>query len=702
MDERRKTAENAVRASAAPNTQRRPARAELIWDGKYDAAGRRVPPLRVALPFQTVETVNESAQERQRNLQYAPGFGEEEWRNRLIWGDKKYVLPSLLAEFAGRVNLIYIDPPFDTGADFSFTATVPEDPETLGDDRLRFTKEPSIIEHKAYRDIWGGANTHLDAYLKWFYETIVFLHELLHESGSIYVHLDWHVSFYCKAILDEIFGPDRFINEIIWKRQSAKHGAFGGLGQYGRIHETIFFYTKSENRTWNQLYTEHGDEYVEAFYKFEENDRRYQLDNLTGAGERHGQSGEPIVIKGERIRPAPGRHWAIGLKPGETVQDAVNRLMKEGRIWYERGKMPRYKRFLDEMPGVVLQDVWTDIMPVASQSGERQNYATQKPEALLDRILKASSVEGDVVFDCFVGSGTTAAAAEKLGRRWIACDLSRFAIHTTRKRLLSIPGVRPFVVENLGKYERQLWAGGEFGEGNGKKAAERQRAYIEFILKLANATPIHGYTWLHGVKAGRMIHVGAVDAPVSVGDVTQIATEFRRAVGTGKDAPTTNGVDVLGWDFAFELNEVAKQQAAAANIQMRFLRIPRDVMDKRAVDQGDIHFFELAALSVEVKTNRRNVSLKLKDFVIPPDDVPEEARRAVKHWSQWIDYWAVDWDNQGDTFHNEWQTYRTRKDKSLALEITHTYPDPGEYAIVVKVIDILGNDTTKTVKVGVA
>jgi len=269
--------------------------------------------------------------------------------------------------------------------------------------------------------------------------------------------------------------------------------------------------------------------------------------------------------------------------------------------------------------------------------------------------------------------------------------LGRFAIHTTRKRLLSIPKVRPFVVQNLGKYERQLWAGAEFGQSNGGKAAERQRAYIEFVLKLTQAIPLHGYAWLHGVKAGCMVHVGAVDAPVSVGDVAQIAAEFRRAVGTGKDAPKTNGVDVLGWDFAFELNEVARQQAAAANIQMRFLRIPRDVMDKRAVEQGDIHFFELAALSVEVITNRRNVALKLKDFVIPPDDVPEEARRAVKHWSQWIDYWAVDWDNRGDTFHNEWQTYRTRKDKSLALEITHTYPDPGEYAIVAKVIDILGN-----------
>lgn len=209
------------------------------------------------------------------------------------------------------------------------------------------------------------------------------------------------------------------------------------------------------------------------------------------------------------------------------------------------------------------------------------------------------------------------------------------------------------------------------------------------------------YLRLPVATAGRMVHVGAVDAPISVGDVTQIAAEFKRAVGTGKDAPTTNGVDVLGWDFAFEVNEVAKQQAAAANIQMRFLRIPRDVMDRRAVEQGDIHFFELAALSVDVKVSKRNVFLTLKDFVIPPDDVPEEARKAVKHWSQWIDYWAVDWDNRSDTFHNEWQTYRTRKDKSLQLEVKHTYAEAGDYAVVVKVIDILGNDTTKSVKVNV-
>jgi DNA methylase len=212
MDDTPKKAKSAAPGNGVPNPPRRPARAELVWEGKYDAAGRRAAPLRVALPFQTVETVNESAQDRQRNLQFGLGFREEEWRNRLIWGDKKYVLPSLLPEFAGKVNLIYIDPPFDTGADFSFTATVPNDPETPGDDSFSFTKEPSIIEHKAYRDTWGRG---LESYLQWFYETAALLHELLHETGSIYVHLDENVGHYAKVILDGLFGRENFRNHIV-------------------------------------------------------------------------------------------------------------------------------------------------------------------------------------------------------------------------------------------------------------------------------------------------------------------------------------------------------------------------------------------------------------------------------------------------------------------------------------------------------
>ncbi len=356
------------------------------------------------------------------------------------------------------------------------------------------------------------------------------------------------------------------------------------------------------------------------------------------------------------------------------------------------------------------------FLPIENQSSaDRTDYPTQKPTALLRKLIKASSNENDLILDCFVGSGTTAAVCETLGRRWIACDLSRFAIHTTRKRLLGIPSVKPFVVQNLGKYERQAWQVAEF-PANGKDHLEEQRereaAYRKFILDLYHATPMTGYAWLHGTKSGWMVHVAAVDAPVTPADVKAIAREAWKAVGMGKreDAALKTaalrsipnaeaGVDVLGWEFALEVNELAKNVAAESRVDVSFKKIPREVLDKKAIEQGDVKFFELGALRVEAKQKAREVTVKLTDFVIPTDDIPEEARKAIKHWSQLVDYWAVDWDYKNDTFHNQWQAYRTRKEPKIELATSHEYKEPGKYQIVVKVIDILGNDTTKTIEV---
>jgi adenine-specific DNA-methyltransferase len=636
---------------------------ELIWDGKYDkATGKKCAPPRIILPFQTVETVNESAADRDRNLDLF-GTDKTEWRNRLVWGDKRYVLPSLLPEFAGKVNLIYIDPPFDTGANFSYTATIPDAPTapqphsptarknkainppdgddaedlsetdtpTQGFSGLTFVKEPSVIEQKAYRDTWGKG---LDSYLKWFYETVVLLRELLTEDGSLYVHLDWHVGHYAKIVLDEVMGIDNYRNEVIWRYRRWTAASTN----YQRMHDTLHWYSKSPSFIFNPQREPFSDKTVIAPYKRK-------------------------------------------LEGGRAVQDK-SQLMDR-----------------DPAHGVAMHDVWEVpfIHPVAH---ERLDYPTQKPEMLLERVVFGHSNPGDLVLDCFCGSGTTAAVAEKLGRRWITCDLGRFAIHTARKRLLGIEGVKPFVVQNLGKYERQAWQTAEFGD----KAEAIAHNYRSFILNLYNAQPLNGYVWLHGVKNGRMVHVGDVAAPISVGDVAQVAAEFKRLVGSGQDAPTEASVDILGWDFAFELNEVAKQQAANAGIHVRFVRIPREVLEKKAVEQGDIKFFELAALSVKHQVTGKQVRLELTDFVIPLDDVPQDVQRAITHWEQWIDYWAVDWDNKGDTFHNQWQDYRTRAKKTLQRTITSppgTYTEPGEYKIVVKVIDILGNDTTKTLTVQV-
>jgi DNA modification methylase len=623
--------------------------AELIWDGKY-VDGKRQGPVRVWLPFQTVETVNESSADRARTMQLFSSGRATEWRNRLIWGDKKYVLPSLLPDFAGRVNLIYIDPPFDTGADFSFTATIPKHDDSQDGETMSFTKEPSILEQKAYRDTWGRG---LDSYLVWFYETAVLLHELLHDSGSLYVHLDWHVGHYAKIILDDVFGQENFRNELIWHYPGREmHIA----NKFNAKHDVILFFAKSDTAKIDMSR-------VAIPYDKEE--------RLKG-------------LRRKVHREADGREW----------------------VWETRGQasgQKPYKRYVDEIisQGRPLSDVWDDLQFLRGNHPERVDYATQKPSWLVERIIKASSSEGDLVLDCFCGSGTTAVVAERLGRRWIACDLGRFAIHTTRKRLLAIPHVRPFVVQNLGKYERQAWQAAEF-RGRGTDAveeqSERDAAYRKFILDLYHATPVTGHSWLHGMKSGRMIHVGAVDAPVTLIDVKSIAREvWKAAAGAGAKA----AADILGWEFAFELNETAVQTAAEARVDVAFKKIPREVLEKKAVEQGDIKFFELGALSVEPKQNKRELIVKLSDFVIPIDDVPEEARQAIKHWSQMIDYWAVDWDFKGDTFHNEWQSYRTRQEPKLELTAKHEYKAPGSYTVVVKVIDILGNDTTKTLEVKV-
>ncbi len=192
--------------------------------------------------------------------------------------------------------------------------------------------------------------------------------------------------------------------------------------------------------------------------------------------------------------------------------------------------------------------------------------------------------------------------------------------------------------------------------------------------------------------------MGSVDAPIALGEVKAIVTEFWRV--RGKDVGEhSNGVDILGWDFAFDLNETAKQMAADANIRLAFKKIPREVLEKKAVEQGDISFYELAALNVSIRQVKTVVEVELQNFFLPPDDVPEDVRQAITHWSQWIDYWAVDWKNCDDTFHNQWQTYRTRKSPKIVLKASHQYDEPGTYSIVIKVIDILGNDTTKAVTV---
>ena len=355
---------------------------ELIWDGKYKD-GKKQGPVRIALPFQTIETVNESAQERQRSLELYSAGRETEWRNRLIWGDKKYVLPSLLPEFAGKVNLIYIDPPFDTGADFSFTASIPDYPEESDESKTVFTKEPSILEQKAYRDTWGRG---MDSYLEWVYATVILLRELLAENGSIYVHCDSGVNSYIRAILDEVFGGQNFRNEITWKRRVGTSSSVHESNRFGICTDTIFFYAASDEAVlipqYNRDAAEYQDYIAAKFTYKDEKGRRYRTDNLANPAPRPNLKYE---YKG--FKP-PKNGWAIS-------REKMEQWDREGRLYFPKnpdGRIMR-KRYLDELKGMPVQNLWTDIA-ADKFTGRRATSATQpkSPKLFSSASLEASSM----------------------------------------------------------------------------------------------------------------------------------------------------------------------------------------------------------------------------------------------------------------------------------------------------------------------
>src|SRR5262245_43411257 len=383
---------------------------ELHWRGKYDEHGKRREPSRQSAALRTVEEL--------------AAVRSSSWQNRLILGDQRHVLPALLREFRGRVDLICIDPPFFTGAEYGYTADVPGN--------------NGRITHAAYHDSRAGG---LDGYLQWFYEAVVLLRELLAATGSIYVHLDWHVSHYAKVILDEVFGPNRFVNEIVWKR-SANTSSLGKI--WKRAHDVILLYRKSGRCTFHRQRRPLSAA-SQALYTLRDERGFYRLVPLLVSGKRNGVTGRPWRGIDPNRRGRHGMHWVT--RPEKLEEYDRQRLISWGN---RRDCAPNLKYYLAANPGVVVSDWSDDIAPNASGSRESVHYPTQKPEALLERIVRASSHEGDLVLDCFCGSGTAAVVAERLKRRWIAADSGRIAIHATRKRLLRLDSVRPFVMQQDG------------------------------------------------------------------------------------------------------------------------------------------------------------------------------------------------------------------------------------------------------------
>lgn len=663
---------------------------ELIWNGKYGEDGKLNPVEKPGpYPFQIVEAINKprTGKEEPQPSLFELWTGEEGdtfeegWKNKLIWGDNKLVMSSLLEKFAGKINLIYIDPPFATGADFKFKIQVGEEAEEI-------TKEHSVIEEKAYRDTWGKG---LDSYLQMMYERLVLMKELLAENGSIYVHLDWHIGHYVKIMLDEIFGYENFVNQIIWRKTNSPKPQSKG---FGTQHDIIFLYAKNPDLAEFKKSYRIMDEKGMQPYSYQDEKGKFRLIELEAQGVQKTTGRKVFEFRG---RTAP---WLYSI---ETLEE----WWQEGLIY--RTKHGRYtkKQYLEEIPGLLVSDIWTDkqVSPLQGSSSEFLGFATQKPEALLKRIILASSNPGDIVADFFCGSGTTLAVAEKLERRWIGCDLSRYAAHVTRKRLLDIENskdlenedqkygkkARPFEILNLGKYERQLWQVKTF-TGKGEKQALYE--YLSFILKLYGAEPISGLSYLHGKKGIAFVYVGAVDSPVTIQECLDAIRECKKVGGTE--------LHVLGWEWEMGLNDAIQEVASNENIRLKLRIIPVDVLDQAAVKRGDIQFFELAHIKTVIKVNRKQVEIELKDFVIPHTDlIPEDVKDKIKKWTDWVDYWAIDFDFRHDTFNNEWTSYRTKKDRQLNLKASHKYEQPGKYKIFVKVIDIFGIDTSQVYDVEV-
>ena len=686
---------------------------ELVWNGKTSEV------CNIVLPFQVIEQVDEPRAEKpeetalQADLFATDARGRQlkGWTNKLIWGDNKLILSSLKngplreeIEKQGGLKLIYIDPPFDVGADFSMDIGI-------GDET--FTKKPNILEEIAYRDTWGkGA----DSFIAMIYERLALMRDLLAEDGSIYVHCDWRVHHHIREVLDEVFETGHFLNEVIWayfsfKRKTAK--------KFPQKHDDIISYRKTKDRfLWQTQFRPHSKEYLKR-WKTDPDGRKYRDD----------------------VNPTSGGTRII---------------------------------FLDEVEGDIVDSVWDDIPPVNPQAKERVDYPTQKPEALLERIIEASSNEGDLVADFFCGSGTTAAVAEKLGRKWIVGDLGKFAIHTTRKRMIGVQrqlkakgkDYRAFEILNLGKYERQHYIGvnPNLREAEQQKQLEeKEDAFVDLILRAYRAEKTDGFQTFHGKKAGRLVAVGPVNLPVTRLFVEEVILECRKKHITR--------VDILGFEFEMGLFPNVLDEARAKGIDIAPKYIPAEVFDKRAVEKNQVVFHDVAAIEVKPHVRKNSVAVELTDFSVFYSQesiataeaslrdksnkiVAEKGQivkvskdamgivkreRLIKNWTDWIDYWAVDFNFEskreivriprdkmkqvqipgmeqpeqldlpeyeevwtGDyIFENEWQSFRTKKDRSLELTSVFHECTPGRRKLAVKVVDIFGNDTMTIVEVNV-
>ena len=702
---------------------------ELTWNGKSDEITNAV------LPFQIIEQIDEPRNEEvkmaQGSFDFASGRQMAGWTNKLIWGDNKYILSSLKngpmreeIEKAGGIKLIYIDPPFDVQADFSMDIKI-------GDGT--YSKKPNVLEQIAYRDTWGlGA----DSFLSMIYERLLLAKDLLADDGSIFVHCDYRLSGRMRMLLNEVFGEDFFVNEIIWQ------GAVGDTSaknkKFIKSHDTIFVFRKNKNSyIWNENFQEYS-ETSKKLYKFEDSKGRYRLgpvDNPGGGGYQYD------LGFGEKI---PSRGYAM---PKETAI----KLIEEDILVVKEGKVPSKKLYMGE--GVRCKDVWSDIN--STQGSEFLGYPTQKPEKLLKRIIKSSSNEGDIVLDFFAGSGTTASVAEKLNRKWICSDIGKFSIHAIRKRMIDVQRAqkkaekdwRAFEILNLGKYQRQhfIYDGKtERDEIKQKQKVQKEKEFERLILEAYRATSADGFATIHGKKGGDFVSLGPINQPLSRNHVEEVISECLKN--------NITSVDILGFEYEMGLFPTIQEEAKSKGLRLSYKQIPMEVFDKRAVSKGEIVFHDVAYIEFKPHFNGRKLSVELTDFAVFYNEdninidetlkngkskVVVENYQIVKKrkdkngiisesiltssWHDWIDYWSVDFDFESKpevikfktddgkleeewtgnyVFENEWQSFRGKKGKdNLELKSSEREIASSKTKVAVKVVDIFGNDTMKILEV---
>ena len=702
---------------------------ELLWNGKSNEVSD------IVLPFQTIEHVDEPREEKtislQGNLFDDSGRQLRGWTNKLIWGNNNLILSSLLhgpmndeIQKQGGLKLVYIDPPFNVGDDFHLDIKIGKN---------EFEKKRNILEEIAYRDTWGkGA----DSFLSMIYERIKLIYNLMSQDGVIYVHCDRRVNHLIKLTLIEIFGKNNFISEIQFQRSPGHHVS----DKIDNITDTILFFSKSENYTFNPQYEKLSEQEINEKFPFTEKEtgRRFTHEKLEQSSNKSSRE-EVRIINGKKMTTNLGWRWS---------QKTFDERIKENPhiiFWTENNK-PRYKRYVDTYEGRKINNLWNNIKLLSSNSKEHLGYPTQKPEDLLKRIILQSSNENDLVADFFCGSGTTLAVAEKLNRKWIGVDLGKFAIHTSKKRLLNIQrklkmdgkNYRAFEILNLGKYQRESFISKDSNNLN----KNRENYYIDLILNAYLAEKINNPI-LHGIKNNRYVYVGPINIHISRKAVETVVNECIEKKITK--------VDVLCFDHEQGLFPNIMNEAKEKGVDVACKIIPPDVFDKKAIEKKQVVFHGVAFIEFKPIFKKKKLSIQLTGFSVDYsqekiDEILSELKPGkskvilnsgqiikvsrdkngiekkeilTKSWKDWIDYWAVDFnfenkkevftekDNNGNIiekwtgdyiFENEWQSFRS-EEKNLEFISAEKEIHNKTTKVAVKVIDIFGNDTMKVLKV---